>query len=374
MLRHVVIACILMGACARRDSIRATAPSPSRDAHKILAAEAGETWKMLTLRVDAQEVLTPEFLSVVCDWSRRLWRHESAAAGTDAQRVAAAQAWWRRAVWCYQLTHFRFVFEADTYLVQATLTEFAVREAELALDALGAEPQPADADEERVRQATEPPRPLAEIARDVLEFLEKPLEKQEPLTPDFIRLQFDASRRLCVVESAAATRERTRIAAARAHFDRLEVRRSMVEMVQTTLAGPMRWDDYRYFLAEAELWTLPSQSSLPTDRAAQLRRAMAGAAGAHVATLWRQKEAEGSLTPERVDSMCTWSARLRDAESAASPAIAADAHRRHADRMRALFADLKRRFDEGADVSMVQVTQAAYFLREAELSSAKTDR
>ena len=92
------------------------------------------------------------------------------------------------------------------------------------------------------------------------------------------------------------------------------------------------------------------------------------AARGHVAQLWKRKDTGEPLTPEFVQGLCVWSQRLMWAEkNSGNGDDLAGVKARHMRRMRDLHAELKKRFDEDRDVSRIQVSQAAYVLREAEL-------
>ena len=80
------------------------------------------------------------------------------------------------------------------------------------------------------------------------------------------------------------------------------------------------------------------------------------------------------MTPEFVEELCDWSEKVCRADEATrgdrerepTPTARED----HLRRMRDLYSDLKKRLDENdAEVARIQVSQAAYFLREAELGS-----
>jgi hypothetical protein len=139
----------------------------------------------------------------------------------------------------------------------------------------------------------------------------------------------------------------------------------LLDRVTKGVARPVPRDDFHYFLAEAELWVLTLSGERSSARTRELRRVMSDAAHAHVALLWGQDE-DTPPTPDVLEKMGVWSARLcANRADGSGP----DAHARHVERMRTLYADMKKSYDEGRDVSRVQVLQAAYFLREAELSS-----
>jgi hypothetical protein len=60
----------------------------------------------LRQRVEADEPLTPEFVSLMCEWPRRVYAHDLAAARSDAERRAAADVYLRSVAELYELTKF----------------------------------------------------------------------------------------------------------------------------------------------------------------------------------------------------------------------------------------------------------------------------
>ena len=109
----------------------------------------------------------------------------------------------------------------------------------------------------------------------------------------------------------------------------------------------------------------------PDATAAQnaARRAMADAARETLAALQERLDAGEALTPSMIELQCQSSRRLCLAEQA----IAGDkvgrekAAAEHLGRTKTYHLVLVQRWKAGLDVSRVQVTQALYFLREAEL-------
>jgi hypothetical protein len=214
---------------------------------------------------------------------------------------------------------------------------------------------------------------LIEPTKAIIATIQRRLDAQEALTTEFLTLIVDTSRQLYLVEAAAAADKGARLTALQRHVKRLEEVRAAMKFAGQPLDGPPSRHDYDYDAAEARLWAAQENGGTAQSVAAE-RGAMAGAARAEVSSLWKRKDAGQMTAPESVHAMCAWFRRLRLLEQhsrgANDPAIRPDDHLR---RMRALYADLKRRFDEGVDVSMVEVREAAYFLREAELSLVKPD-
>ena len=92
--------------------------------------------------------------------------------------------------------------------------------------------------------------------------------------------------------------------------------------------------------------------------------------------LWLRVEAGEALTPTFVELVCQSSRRLcfAERETAKGQAPLGKSLREHLERMKTLHAMLDHRFRTGLDVSRLQVAQAKYFLREAELWVAQHEQ
>lgn len=103
--------------------------------------------------------------------------------------------------------------------------------------------------------------------------------------------------------------------------------------------------------------------------APQLRREMATAAADALKSLNDRLEAGEAQTPQFVELMLEWSRRVYLSSVAADGAreARAQAAREHLARVKQHHQILTARFGQGLDVSRVQVAQATYYLREAEL-------
>jgi hypothetical protein len=252
---------------------------------------------------------------------------------------------------------------------QADLTDYYLCEAALWLAA--AKPLPSRAMREPVDRPPQEPMlaPLVEPARRITTSIRASLEMKGGLTAESLMLLADASRVECLAEAAAAADAPARAMAVRAHLKRLEELRARMKPALVTPApdGSVPQHQYDYLVAEAKAWLLRETGGTAQDLAAA-RGAMADAARAQVAAMWKRREAEEAMKPEFVEELCLWSRRLRDTQKQAPDpqANGAAPAEEHLRRMRELHADLRKRFDDGRDVSMVQVRQAEYFLHEAE--------
>ena len=110
-----------------------TGDSMSRSDAKSLAAAAAEVTNTLRQRTEAGEALTPDWVQLVCDWSRRRCRLEAAAAVDHASYVTAARAHRDRMEELHRLLHPRFIYDPDNPVsrVAEAITEYHLREAEL---------------------------------------------------------------------------------------------------------------------------------------------------------------------------------------------------------------------------------------------------
>jgi len=336
----------------------------TRDAHVELAAVAADVVTGLQQLVEADQPLTAEVIQIWCTWPRRVYRHETAAATSAAERVAAAERYWQQAGEPYRM--FRSMCDGDHSL--EPMAEYAMRGSELALAAVGAQPPATDAYGRSGRSG----RPLPVIARDVWDWIQRRIN-DEPLTPEFAREICECSRGLCIAESATAKRAGERLEATTAHAQRTANVFSFISPLHTS-DGPAPRSPVQYYLAEAKLWAVLASPHSRQQLTAH-RQEMTAAALGKVHEMSRRKGADEPLTIEFVEEMCVWSRKLWLAEERERDRKAIDPAPRveHLRRMRDLHADLKKRFDEGGDVSWIQLSQSAYFLREAELSGSIPD-
>ena len=111
----------------------------------------------------------------------------------------------------------------------------------------------------------------------------------------------------------------------------------------------------------------------PTDAKKAARRALVDAAREAWEGLRLRLEAGEAITPSLVELVCQASRRwcLAEIDNAADDAARDKARGGHLDRIKSFHELLMKRFQAGLDVSRVQVAQATYFLREAELWVAR---
>ena len=102
---------------------------------------------------------------------------------------------------------------------------------------------------------------------------------------------------------------------------------------------------------------------------AQLRREAATAAADVHKALTERMDAGEAMTPQYVELMFEWSRRVYQSsvEADGGREAKAQAAREHLGRVKDLHDRLTIRFGQGLDISRVQVAQATYYLREAEL-------
>jgi hypothetical protein len=93
-------------------------------------------------------------------------------------------------------------------------------------------------------------------------------------------------------------------------------------------------------------------------------------------TLQQRLEAGEAVTPSVVELMCQASRRwcLAEIDDVSVDATPDKARANHLDRIKSFHAMLTKRLEVGLDVSSVQVAQATYFLREAELWVVQTTK
>jgi hypothetical protein len=113
----------------------------------------------------------------------------------------------------------------------------------------------------------------------------------------------------------------------------------------------------------------PASGQVAPKPAPPQAAAVAAAAADVLKGLNERMEAGEAMTPSFADLMFEWSRRVHDAQIAAAPAkdLRVKAAQEHLARVRDLHRTLEQRFRAGLDVSRVQVAQATYYLREAEM-------
>jgi hypothetical protein len=333
----------------------------SRGPDRKLAARAADVSIALWERVEAGEALTPEYLSLLCQSSRRQYFCESDGASPEHCREAL-QGHWRRVAEAYAVTH--FVTDAP-YSAQFAITEYYLSESKAWFDLMGVVPPASD---EGGRQIPMDGiyRPVDEVAREVWQLLEARRGEGEALTPEFVALLCEWSRRVWQAEEHLSRTSSERGAAAESHLRRLNRLAPALEAARYSIDGIISRYDYRYYVKEARLFTARASSAVNND-IAQSRRSMAESARAHFDDLSSRMKRGETLTPELVEEFCVWSRRACRAESASRATDNGTAASAHFRRLSDLHADLKARFDAGVDVSRVQVSQAAYYVEEAKL-------
>jgi hypothetical protein len=224
-----------------------------------LADAAGEVLAGLDERVKADEPITPEFIDLLTRWTRLRAVHETAAAQDRSRRVAAARryleslnAFWRLGTLA---THFS---------PKNTRLAYALREAELAVARAAADkpdPLPQDdpprgdvaaegAEEAKARAG------MLDAARTLWDSLQQRVEADEPLTPEFVDLLCDVSRRLYFSEVAGVAAKDAHVKSANGHLGRMQDLHDLIE--KRFRAGfdvsRVQLAQATYFLHEARLW------------------------------------------------------------------------------------------------------------------------
>ena len=327
--------------CRRGPTPESQGLAARREAHFRAATAARDVCEGLHVRVEADEPLTPEFVELLCVWPRRLYLHELAAATSDSERAAALDDLRRAQRKSYDLLRGGISENPAGIQPHLLITEFYLRESELAVAG------PDDTES--------PHRSLPETAGEVMVTFQKRIEADEPLTPEFVTEVCRASRRLCLVQTGSTSARAQWVRAAKEHAARvaqwLEFTRS-----KYTTGGPFPRHNLEYYLAEANLWAEQARSG-GGPATLTFYSAMAAAARGHLDSIMARKKADEPLSLEFVDELCLWS--RRHATAASTP----DQHLR---RMRDLHAELDRMLRQGGDVSRIQVSQAAYFVHDAE--------
>ena len=212
--------------------------------------------------------------------------------------------------------------------------------------------------------------------------IQKRAEAGEALTPTFTALRATWQRRLARASIASRDDPALRLRVARDHLEQVRTLVQLYDMLDISGLPAGAIAETKCYVHEAELWVAqakaavaPDAPALRDDRAeTAAREALVDAAR----TAWREAtkraDAGESLTPTFVELLCQLSRRLCRAEQLARPAKEAriKSAQEHLDRVKPLHDTLDQRFKAGIDVSAVQVKQARYFLREAELWVAQS--
>ena len=104
---------------------------PPAQLRREAAAAAAGVHKALTERMEAGEALTPTFVDLMFEWSRRVYQSSVAAdAGRDA-RAQAAREHLERVKDLYRTLNARFDQGLDVSRVQSAQATYYLREAEL---------------------------------------------------------------------------------------------------------------------------------------------------------------------------------------------------------------------------------------------------
>jgi hypothetical protein len=116
--------------------------------------------------------------------------------------------------------------------------------------------------------------------------------------------------------------------------------------------------------------TRPASGQADPKPAASPQSAAVAAAASDVLKALNERIGAGeALTPSFAELMFEWSRRVHNAQVAAAPAkdLRLKSAQEHLARVRDLHRIIEQRFRAGLDVSRVQVAQATYYLREAEM-------
>lgn len=96
-----------------------------------VAAAAADVNKALAERMDAGEALTPTFVELMFEWSRRTYAAEAAKTPTKDGRAKAAASHFDRVQALYRIIHARFIQGLDVSRVQEAQATYYLREGEL---------------------------------------------------------------------------------------------------------------------------------------------------------------------------------------------------------------------------------------------------
>jgi hypothetical protein len=96
-----------------------------------VAAAAADVNKALVERMEAGEAMTPTFVELMFEWSRRTYAADAAAAATKDGRAKAAANHLDRVQALYRIIHARFLQGLDVSRVQEAQATYYLREAEL---------------------------------------------------------------------------------------------------------------------------------------------------------------------------------------------------------------------------------------------------
>jgi hypothetical protein len=346
-----------------------------------LDALAADTLLRLEERAEAGEALTPQYVDLMCTWTRRKGAAAIRKESYTPQRLGAALVSLRDSENVYRLIH--SIFHDEMLQSQQAMTEHRLREAGAWL----ARPDDAPAEDDGLPEslpAYDPRAPdLRECADRAARALRERVDAGEALTPTVVSLQATWYRRLARAAVTSLRDPEQRVRVARDHLDRVRELVQLLEWVHPVEGPPTHARaEATCFVREAELWVAQAQAAAaPAGKAPQDDRAEAAAREALVesATVaWRESkkraDAGEAMTPTFVELLCQSSRRLCRAEQLARPAKDArvKSAQEHLDRMKPLHDTLDQRFKAGVDVSAVQVAQAMYFLREAELWVAQS--
>ena len=141
MSRRTALSCGLLVACLcfvtpaaqqEKDGVRAEpATAAEANARVALAAAAREAWDVLQLRVEAGEALTPTFVELIGQASRRLCLAEREASEEKAPKAKALGEHLDRMKQLHAILDQRFKLGVDVSRVQVAQATYFVREAEL---------------------------------------------------------------------------------------------------------------------------------------------------------------------------------------------------------------------------------------------------
>ena len=352
--------------------------APREKAMGRAAAAAEDVCLVLQLRAEAGEALTPAFVRLLAEYPRRVALHTMQSEELEEWpegRTPAAVGLLNRAESLYRTIPNSCFPDEKTErfgVPQWWMAQYYLREAGAVLAWL--DPVILAADD----VATDPPAhqpalaPLVGPAGDVVHCIVGRAEAGEALTPTYFDFFINASRRECRLRAAAAREPAGRVKAAEVHLE--WVKRAVNPGVDIAHRSPEAMG-LAYFLSEAELWVALEKASAAGggDKAAPehqgKRQELVRHSRQTLAVQQQRMEGSEALTPAFIELLCEWSRRVCRAEMAVAGGNAArrKAADEHSSRMKELHSTLKDRFEKGIDVSRVQVSQARYFVAEAEL-------
>jgi hypothetical protein len=249
-------------------------------ANKALAHAAADVVGELDALVQADEPLTPEFVTLQVIWVRRQARPEIAAAPDARRRLEAAQRYRDRMKGLSAIpgfvTHFKQARET------VALLEDTLREAESCVKradageadvAPGQDPRidasvpgPSAGDALKSQQVDEAKATAAarDAAGESAGLLAR-LHADEPLTPEFVERMCESSRKLCAAEVAAEPVQPFRVKALRNHLARMTSFHSILEArFKAGLdVSRVQMAQVSYFVREAETWLARAREKQP---------------------------------------------------------------------------------------------------------------